>query len=365
MKYSYYIRTLLNYIILYPKLITLKSIYRLSLLLFGKNYISEPLTINFLITHRCNLKCKMCSFFGRKTYETKERDIEFEDVRKILMSSKKIKPIISFGGGEPFLREDFIDILKFAKHECNLKVVVITNGSLLTDKIIKTIDKLNLIDYFIISIHGLFNLHDEIVGLKGAFDRVVSNIRKFSKKLKSKVIVSSVLMRENIFFFDDFIRFFLNEGIKKIKIEHLNFLTEEETNLYQKENIFLPFTFIRKDLFEKEFIEKAWYTLVNLKRKYRSKLIIKPPLSRKQFYEWYEKKIGNSNEFYRLRCVFIKHSLFIDPQGEVIPCQFLRNCKIGNTKNNDLLKLWNSAIYKNIRKIINKSNFPVCFRCCK
>ncbi|OQX85258.1 MAG: hypothetical protein B6D55_07665 [Candidatus Omnitrophica bacterium 4484_70.2] len=365
MRYSYYIRVLLNYIILYPELINLKFIYQLFLLLFGRRYTSAPLTINFLITHRCNLRCKMCSFFGGKIYESEEEDVEFGDVKKVLISSKEIKPIISFGGGEPFLRKDFIDILKFAKHECNLKVVVITNGTLLTDKIIKTIDKFNLIDYFIISIYGLFNLHDEIVGLKGAFDRVISNIRKFSKKLKSRVIISSVLMRENIFFFDDFIRFFLDEGIKKIKIEHLNFLTEEENNFYQKENVFLPFTFIRKDLFEKEFIEKAWYILVNLKRKYRSNLIIKPPLSRKRFYEWYGKKVGDSNEFHRFRCVFIKHSLFINSQGEVIPCQFLRNCKIGNIKDNDFIKLWNSAMYKNIRKVISKSNFPVCFRCCK
>lgn len=357
-------RDLLNYTVLYPDIFSERLVWQLPFFFFRK-HTPVPFTVNFLITERCNLNCKMCSFYGHESYPPEGGEADFELIKKILMDVKRFKPVVSFGGGEPFVREDFLDILKVAKHDCGLKTVVITNGVLLSDKIIETIESLGLIDRLVISVYGLFEKHDEITGVEGSFDELLFNTRRLLKKPNTKLIVSTVLMEENAYFLDALAGFFLDEGVEKVKIEHLNFLTEKECRLSTSNAQFLPYTFTRENALEKEFIKEAWDILLYLKKKYRSRLIVKPYLSRRQFRDWYGKDFTGDHSSRFAGCYFIRHSLFINSRGQIIPCQFFRNCIVGDTRDKNILDVWNSKKYDNIRRAVNNSNFPVCFRCCK
>lgn len=94
----------------------------------------QKLKINYHLTQACNFSCKFC--FAK--YEQKH--IGFDEQKKIIenIASSGIFDAINFAGGEPFLVKRLPELIKFAD-SLGLKVSVITNGYLLTDKILDEI----------------------------------------------------------------------------------------------------------------------------------------------------------------------------------------------------------------------------------
>jgi len=352
-------KNLFNYIKLYPSFFNWK-IFSEGAFFSAWGHTRAPFSVNFQITDKCNLKCKACSFFGsgeRSSSCANEADLE--SIRNFLLSISKYKPVVSFGGGEPFARGDFLEILKTAKKECGLKTIVITNGTLLGDETINIISGSKLTDYLVISLYNLYEKHDEIVGVKGAFEKTLGNIRKLVKLRGVELIVSTVLMEENARDLERFAGFFLNEGVKKIKIEHQNFITEKEHEAFNGSAVFCPGTFIKKGRFDEQFIKEAWDVLGRIRKAYPS-VFVKPPLSRKEFYGWYGADPAAAG-----KCHFIKHSFFISPRGQIIPCQYFNNCVLGQIGRDDPIRLWNSMNYRKAREIIERGSFAMCSRCCK
>ncbi|MBU3904652.1 MAG: radical SAM protein [Nanoarchaeota archaeon] len=74
---------------------------------------------NIVVTNRCDLACWYCFFFASKmgyVYEPTQ-----DQIREMLRNMRKEKPVrcnaVQFTGGNPEVREDFIDIIKIAKEE--------------------------------------------------------------------------------------------------------------------------------------------------------------------------------------------------------------------------------------------------------
>jgi radical SAM protein with 4Fe4S-binding SPASM domain len=367
-----------NYLKLYPSLLNINLIKHA--FSYFKNGISSfPYSINFLITDRCNFRCKMCSFFAQE-FNAKEKELDFEEVRKFLISIKQYKPIIALGGGEPFVKKDIFKIIELIKKECRLKCIIFTNGYLLNKEKINKLEGFKL-DYIVISIYGDREIHDSITGINGSFEKIAENIKLIQKSKKLNFIISTVFMEENYRNLRKIVEDLMKMGVKKIKIENLNFITKKEyefTNWqinpirkpvknikphHRPKEIFnlYPYTLIRENCFESNLVNEMLSILKEIK--FKNRVFLKPNLSEKEFISWYGSEISNKEE--NKKCYFIKHSLFIDPYGNIIPCQFLRNCILGNIKKDKIEKLWNSEKYFNLRKIIDEINLPLCFRCCK
>ncbi|MBC8500036.1 MAG: SPASM domain-containing protein [Candidatus Atribacteria bacterium] len=78
-----------------------------------------------------------------------------------------------------------------------------------------------------------------------------------------------------------------------------------------------------------------------------------------------ELKSWYSNNFnINRRCTFVWKSLFISPNGDIIPCQFFIY-KLGNIKTDSLENIWNSERYRKLRLRLKKGLLPGCARCCK
>jgi mycofactocin radical SAM maturase len=79
---------------------------------------------------------------------------------------------VNIGGGEPFLREDFIDLLTYA-HEKGLVTCVSTNGIVIDDDLGKTLSELDLL-YLQVSLDGASpDVNDRIRG-EGTYRAVVA-----------------------------------------------------------------------------------------------------------------------------------------------------------------------------------------------
>lgn len=94
----------------------------------------EKLKINYHLTQACNFGCKFC--FAK--YEKEQ--VGFEDQKAVIknIASSGIFDSINFAGGEPLLVKKLPDLIQYAA-DLGLKVAVITNGYLLSDRILEAI----------------------------------------------------------------------------------------------------------------------------------------------------------------------------------------------------------------------------------
>ena len=124
-------------------------------------------------------------------------------MRKIKGIIDQLAPwtILSLTGGEPFMREDFPDILEYAlrKKKCNM----VTNASLITDSDIDLIVNRNLL-LIGISLDGIGIIHDTVRNRTGVFEKAVATIRKIQerkKKLNTRfplIDIKTLILRENL-----------------------------------------------------------------------------------------------------------------------------------------------------------------------
>jgi MoaA/NifB/PqqE/SkfB family radical SAM enzyme len=77
----------------------------------------------------------------------------FDQCTRLIDELDRLKVFqINFGGGEPFLREDFLQILNYA-HSKKITTCVSTNGTVLDDKLVKKLRAMDLL-YIQVSLDG-------------------------------------------------------------------------------------------------------------------------------------------------------------------------------------------------------------------
>ena len=134
--------------------------------------LSSPLKIPLNITRKCNLKCKHC--FNDAGNLDSEELTTAELFRLINQMRESGTFFLTIGGGEPLLREDLFEVIKYAR-ENFIAVSIVTNGLLLNEEIVKKLNTLNL-DTITVSIDGLEKNHDQIRG-EGSFKKAINKIK--------------------------------------------------------------------------------------------------------------------------------------------------------------------------------------------
>lgn len=148
------------------------------------------LNFTMAITDRCNLICNHCSYNANYCQNTTER-ITSEQMRERLNKILLLDPVsITFTGGEPMVREDFISLSEWVRTRFDRELALMTNGTLITEEnvqsIIKTFSKID------ISIDGVDeNTCSQIRG-KGVFSRVLKSVDLLQKNGFDKISLSMV-----------------------------------------------------------------------------------------------------------------------------------------------------------------------------
>lgn len=103
--------------------------------------------VNWLLTRRCNLKCEYCGIVdNRKCSLINENEMSTERVTSLLEKFKVYNPHIFhiFYGGEPFMRRDLIDIVRFC-NDNDINYTVISNCTTdIQPKIVEVIEQVGL-----------------------------------------------------------------------------------------------------------------------------------------------------------------------------------------------------------------------------
>ncbi len=321
-----------------------------------------PLTINMLITPACNLKCRICSAQSIMQDNTQLSTLEIKDFIKKIAA---FNPTIFIGGGEPFMRADIFDIFKEVKAN-KLRFGAVTNGVLLDENKINTLLSVHP-QVMIFSVHGPEKLHEDVVGQKGAFSRLSRNIRYLDARRKNmRLILNCVISEKNYQYLEEVVCLGRQMGVDFVRFEHLIFLNNKEYKRHMEVSAkIFPWhscelaTYI-KDIDSAEIGRTLKETIPYLRKKYKKFVLFKPYLNARELSSWYK-----SDFFLKRRCYFVQHSVFIKPNGDIVPCQFFNNFVLGNILKDDLIQVWRSPKRKLFSSLLNKRLLPGCMRCCK
>jgi MoaA/NifB/PqqE/SkfB family radical SAM enzyme len=287
-----------------------------------------------------------------------------QDIGEFAHSLPRIKPVIFFSGGEPFLRPDFPDILRVIK-KYKLKCGINTNAYLLDEGKIGELIGLN-IELLIFSLFGPEPIHDRITGVKGSYAKVSENIRSFcaQKNKSTRVILCCVITKSNIDCLEEIPVIAKRLGADAVKFEHLNFLdnSKSERNVRyfacERDNLNMSLSDFTGS--EAYLIERISKKLKDIKRKYGKFVFIKPDLSQEEIKNWYSNGFDSKR-----KCFFVWHSIFVRPDGTIVPCQFLQDYGLGNIKEHRLYDIIKSSRMVHLKKLLKKELLPECVRCCK
>jgi radical SAM protein with 4Fe4S-binding SPASM domain len=136
----------------------------------------KDITLTFEVSRSCNLRCEFC--YNAWKIDGKQETGEASTGLALKLLDKAIAETgcseITLSGGEPLLRQDIFELIRFIKKK-GVKVALVTNGTLLTKE---TADRClsEGVDLFQISLlSDKQDLHNSLAGCS-SFDRAVEGI---------------------------------------------------------------------------------------------------------------------------------------------------------------------------------------------
>jgi len=148
------------------------------------------------IGYNCNNNCIFCSEADEYLEDFKPKSTK--NLKKEIRGTRTKYDFVNFMGREPTLREDFIEILKFAKELDFNQVGFTTNGRLLAYKDFaqKVLDV--GINQIVISLNGATpEMHDNLTQADGSFLQTIKGIRNVIElKGKNISIICNLLLNK-------------------------------------------------------------------------------------------------------------------------------------------------------------------------
>lgn len=354
---------------LFPMKVLAKNFFTLPLdHLRGDGRAAPPMVVNLGVTTRCGLNCAMCS--ARELRSERLDEMTPGDIERFARQTVGFSPAFFLGGGEPFMRRDFEDVVRVLKG-CGARVGVVTNGMLLTPARGEVVKRLGL-DSVLFSLHGPRDVHDTITGVPGAFDRALENLRAFCRPpRRTRVMLNFVMSKTNIASVRELVELGREAGVDRVRVEHMLFMTDEDQSLHDQwcqthvadaevRAKLRVSTYFCAPATVSGFADDLPRVLAELKRDYGDFVFVKPNLDPNEIAAWYRPGYQA-----RRQCLFVWRSLFVKPDGDVIPCQHYSGMTLGNVRREPLLAIWNSPRYRRLRLLLNRELPPGCARCCK
>lgn len=130
------------------------------------------------VTSRCNLRCPFCYIDHHHT----NKELTYRQICRIIDEITEEGCLrLLLTGGEPFMRNDFLDIYSYAKKK-GLIIVIFTNGTLITPQIADFLEEWPpyLID---ISLYGITKeTYENVTHVRGSFEKCMRGISLIIEK---------------------------------------------------------------------------------------------------------------------------------------------------------------------------------------
>lgn len=279
-----------------------------------------------IVTYRCNARCSMCNRY--KQPSRPEEEISVETIKKL--------PEMYFTnitGGEPFIRTDLKEIVRELRKKSD-RIVISTNG-FFTDRIIDLCKEFPDVGIRV-SIEGLEQTNNEIRGLPDGYRRGYQTLKTLRGMGMKDVGFGMTVQDRNA---PDLVP--LYEISDEMGMEFATASLHNSFYFVETKNI----------IHDRPMVAENFERLIN--RLLRSN-------SPKKWFRAYFNH-GLINYIYSqkrlLPCNMSFDTFFIDPQGDVMPCNGTRDKEVmGNLNEQSWETLWNSPEAERVREKVRRCN---------
>ena len=277
-----------------------------------------------IVTYRCNARCNMCNRY--KASSRPEDEISIETIRKL-------SPMYftNVTGGEPFIRTDLADVVRELYKKSD-RIVISTNG-FFTDRIIELCDEFPEVGIRI-SIEGLRRTNDEIRGLEDGYERGYSTLKKLVEMGHPDVGFGMTIQDRNAADLVPLYRISDELGMEFATASlHNSFYFVESKNI----------------IHNRPMVAQSIEDLVNE--------LLKSNSPKKWFRAYFNH--GLINYIYGqprlLPCDMAFDTFFIDPYGDVMPCNGTEDKEVmGNLNTQSWDELWSSPRAEAVRAKVRR-----------
>ena len=289
-------------------------------LLPEQGYLTYPVRyrkeVHWSITGACNLKCRHCFMsapHAKHGAPTHEQIISIADQ---LAECGVFRAGIT--GGEPLIREDFLDIIE-ALNEREIGISVIyTNGWLVDEKLLDELEKRNTRTAFQLSFDGV-GCHDFLRGVPGAEERTIRALKLLQER-KYPVSVSMCLHRGNRHVIRDSVNLLASLGVRSMKIGSMMNLGEWTTPDMQE----LQMTPAEEQAAFEEYIPQFFEDNAPLSIMLSGSFMYTP--GDENWKIFYERKCSAEDEKRMPSCGVLTKNFYIGADGMVAPCMGMCDC---------------------------------------
>jgi radical SAM protein with 4Fe4S-binding SPASM domain len=320
----------------------------------------------------------MCAQWGEAGYNFSRPSAELKRILPLEAYQKMVddvaglspKPWFYIWGGEPFLYPHLIPLVQYMKKK-RFTVSIVTNGTKIEEHAKELVDA--GLDVILVSIDGPKETHDNVRGLKGAFESSTNGIRAIQAekarqgKAKPYVSLMSVITRENMNNLEELYEVGESLDIDMMLTWYGWYQTWERgsrhTEILQKNLGITPMTW-RGYLWDAQSIDSTAVarSVKTLKqRKWKFPYVFFPELKEEEVPAYYSDH-SNTFGFNHCRAPWVMTEIM--PNGDVATCRDYSDVVVGNIQNDSILDIWNNQRYKAFRTLLKSEGLlPVCSRC--
>ena len=273
-----------------------------------------------IVTYRCNARCNMCNRYKKPSLPEEELSLE---------TIQKLPPMYftNITGGEPFIRTDLKEIVGELYKKSD-RIVISTNG-FFTDRIIGLCKEFPQIGIRI-SIEGLEQTNNQIRGLPDGFNRGYATLKKLVEMGMKDVGFGMTV-----------------QDINAKDLVALYNLSNEMNMEFATASLHNSFYFVeaKNIIHDRPLVAKEFENLINE--------LLRSKSPKKWFRAYFNHGLINYKNGQKrlLPCDMAFDTFFIDPYGDVMPCNGTKDKEVmGNLNETSTWEeLWNSPKAESVR----------------
>ncbi|MBN2089421.1 radical SAM protein [candidate division KSB1 bacterium] len=333
-----------------------------------------PEYISFTVTNSCNLRCRMCGQWSEEGYihnrvKNPGSQMELADWKRLVdeVAAYKIRFIL-VRGGEPFLFPGIIELVEHI-HSKGIFVSIDTNGTVMSKYAADLVRIGNM--HITFSVDGPEEIHDNVRGKKGSFQKTKENIallhelekNNAHKISKSLCFTISQYSYQGLGAMPEIAR---SMGISSINIVPYYYFSNETGKKYETElmehfdcpayswkGFHHEDSGIDFNIFREEF------------RKYHANLgevsnFPYMPLTEDEYRVWFADQVTPVG---LLSCMNVEKLIDIQSDGEANFCVDFPDYSFGNVKESSIKKIWNSPRANRFQEYRRQNPLAICYRC--
>ena len=279
---------------------------------------------SIITTYRCPMRCKMCDIWNNPS------KVEEEFKPELLRKLPRLE-LVNVTGGEPFVRKDLDEIIEilFTKTD---RIVISTSGWM-DKELLETAKKYPKLG-FRVSIEGLSQKNDELRGRPGGFDKGLRTLLELRRMGVKDIGFGITVSNSNS---EDMLA--LYELAKNLNMQFATAAFHNSFYFHKYDN----------DITNIDEVSNHFEELVNR--------LLKERHPKNWFRALFNLGLINYIRGGRrmLPCEAGSENFFIDPYGEVLPCNGMEEKywfeSMGNLKEADnFMDIWNSSQAEKVRQ---------------